>query len=504
LSLRSGQLDEAAGALVDLDQGDPRVADEHLALALARGEWERVATAPLDRSRSSRAWRLRGEALLELGQLESARQALRCADELDPDHAITLLVCGLVDPPDAARFTELYALAPGLLSDAARELGVAIWIDGGVVDDPAVLLRVCQRARALLTADRSSAPISYRSASGLGTTQLRHVPAAGVARATHVDDEVDLGRAARLLLRSLERQPKGTRGGAGAHRATAVRSLDAGQIEQFMADGYVHLRGAFARALAESIVDGTHRRLSEDPERWLSGPQAQRLAAECVAYDRDDPSTWPQGRVDVLGERPFTISEFSPFAERAVFQLLGDAGRIRTRSWTSNLIVQYPRRGDWDPAARAWAPTPDQESWHLDSPSVTTRLDQLRTGLLVFIVFSDLQPASGNSWLALDSPAKVARALAAAPEGVDFCDVHAGRAITKHCERLFEVTGEAGDLLLVHPLMLHSASPNPSPRIRFLGNPMVYLQGPLDHRRADPSPVELAIARALAGRTELV
>ncbi len=57
---------------------------------------------------------------------------------------------------------------------------------------------------------------------------------------------------------------------------------------------------------------------------------------------------------------------------------------------------------------------------------------------------------------------------------------------------------QAGDVFLVHPLMLHSASPNPSPRIRFMSNPMIYLQEPMDHTRADPSPVEQVIARALA------
>ncbi|PRQ10051.1 phytanoyl-CoA dioxygenase family protein [Enhygromyxa salina] len=496
LSLLQGRLDEAAAALAGVDASDPGVADEHLALALARGQYDLVAAASLDHSRSSRAWRLRAEASLELGQFDRAREALARADE--PDHAITALISTLIDAGDGARSPDaarLHALAPGLLSDAARELGVAIWIDGGIVDDPAVLLRVCTRARSLLSADRSSAPISYRSASGAGTTQLRHVPAAAIARVAHADDERDLDRVARLLLRSSQTNRR-----RSAHTATAARSLDAEQIEQFMADGYVHLRGAFPRALAESIVDSAHRRLAQDPARWLSGPHVQRQAAELAGYDRNEPRTWPQGRVDVVGEHPLTINEFSPFAERAVFQLLGDAGRIRTRSWTSNLIIQYPRRGEWDPSARAWVPTANQESWHLDSPSVHTRLDQLRTGLLVFIVFSDLLPASGNSWLALDSPARVARALAAAPEGVDFCDVHAGRRITRECERLFEVTGEAGDLLLVHPLMLHSASPNPSPRIRFLGNPMVYMQTPLDHRRADPSPVEQVIARALADR----
>ncbi|PRQ05258.1 hypothetical protein ENSA5_03770 [Enhygromyxa salina] len=508
LAMVCGRLDEAARLLGD----DTGPLDERMALALARGELEAVTRRRLDASASARAWRVRGEALLELAtrldpeaserarHLDAASEALARAAEREPDNAITELLRALVasargeaDPSAGRRFVELYALAPGLLSDAARELALPLWVDGGMIDDRAQLGRICERARTLLTADRSSSPISYRTVrepgEDPGTARLRHLADPAVARATHAADAVDLGKAAQLLLRSIERGRKGR----GAHRAASGRSLDAAQIEGFMADGYVHLRGAFPRALAESIVASAHRRLREDPARWLGGREVERRAAKLRGYDPEDPKTWPQGRLDVLGERSFTISEFSPFAERAVFQLLGDAARVRTRSWTSNLIAQYPYR---EPL-RDWVPEPDQESWHLDSPSTHTRIDELRTGLLVFILFSDLSSAGGNSWLALDSPAKVARALAAAPEGVDFCHDDAGSAITRTCERFFEVTGEAGDLLLVHPLMLHSASPNPSTRIRFLGNPMVYLQAPLDHRRADPSPVERVIARAL-------
>jgi hypothetical protein len=52
----------------------------------------------------------------------------------------------------------------------------------------------------------------------------------------------------------------------------------------------------------------------------------------------------------------------------------------------------------------------------------------------------------------------------------------------------------------MHPLMMHSSSPNRSGRIRWMGNPMVYLNAPLDPFRpvAELSPVELAIHRAIA------
>jgi tetratricopeptide (TPR) repeat protein len=485
VSLLRGDLDEAAARIAAWSDDEPQLIEERMALALARGQLEVVLDSQTD-PRGAWPWRLRGEALLRLGRREEARAALLRAAELEPDHATTELLRTLADDrdPSVERFLELDKLATGLLSDAAREMGVTLWVDGGLLDDPPTLARVCAHALSMLTADRST-PISYRTGA-----KLRHLAEPTIARTAHADDAADLGLAAKLLVRAIEKH----RG--SAHRATAARSLDAAQIDAFLADGYVHLRGAFPRELAASIVASAHRRLRENPATCLPAEQAKReaarLAARGIHYDADDPSTWPEGRLDIEGERRFTISEFSPFAERAVFQLLGDAARVRTRSWTSNLIVQYPM-----PNLSEWVPAPEHQSWHLDSPSTQTRIDELRTGLLVFIVFSDLLPDSGNSWLALDSPAKVARKLAGAPEGIDFCNDQAGCAITRTCERFFELTGEAGDLFLVHPLMLHSASLNPSPRIRFLGNPMVYLQEPLDLRRSELSPVERLIARAL-------
>src|SRR5690606_35953942 len=103
-------------------------------------------------------------------------------------------------------------------------------------------------------------------------------------------------------------------------------------------------------------------------------------------------------------------------------------------------------------------PERDWESWHLDAPSTHTRLTELRAGLLVFVLYGDAEPGSGNTWLALDSPAKVARLLAANPAGVDFCRADTAPQITSTCARAFELTVEAGDLFSVHPLMLHSAS----------------------------------------------
>lgn len=68
------------------------------------------------------------------------------------------------------------------------------------------------------------------------------------------------------------------------------------------------------------------------------------------------------------------------------------------------------------------------------------------------------------------------------------------------CQDFLELTGQTGDLTLLHPLTLHASSPNPTGRPRFMTNPPVALKAPLDFNRENPSDfslVERAILQAL-------
>ncbi|HVI02506.1 MAG TPA: phytanoyl-CoA dioxygenase family protein [Enhygromyxa sp.] len=492
LHLRLGQLQQAAAELIHARIEDALA--ERWALWLARGRARELAEAALPERPSVRLRLLQAEALLECGELERAAERVSEATVSSPRGSAGAELLRVVIEarvsgrgPTRERFAEVYALAPGLLSDAARELGLALWIDGGLGEDSEQLLRCCERARQLLTADRG-ARLWYRTRAADGALRLRCGCDPNERAAAHEHDGKDLEQASALLQRTLSKRPPS----GAARRAAAAGVLSDEQIEGFIADGYVHLRDAFSLALAQAVVHDAQQRLREQPERWLRSP----IAIEQLRnYDPDDPQTWPTGRVDLLGRRRFAIHEFSPTCARAVTQLLGGAQRVGTRSWADDLIIMFPSDGEHEQIA----PSPDWSSWHLDAPRVDTRLDNLSAGLLVFIVFNELEPASGNTWLALDSPAKVARALADSADGLDFCQLDTAPSITRTCARFFELTGAAGDIYLVHPLMLHSASVNPSPRVRWLGNPMIYVAGVLDHRRPNASPVELSIARALAG-----
>ena len=58
-----------------------------------------------------------------------------------------------------------------------------------------------------------------------------------------------------------------------------------------------------------------------------------------------------------------------------------------------------------------------------------------------------------------------------------------------------EVTGDAGDVVLIHPFMLHASSNNVIGKPRFMSNPPVVLKEPLNLNLEDPadfSPLERA------------
>jgi hypothetical protein len=67
-------------------------------------------------------------------------------------------------------------------------------------------------------------------------------------------------------------------------------------------------------------------------------------------------------------------------------------------------------------------------------------------------------------------------------------------------ESFFEMTGEVGDVILLHPFMLHTASKNLLRHVRVITNPPVSLKEPFNfnrERKEDYSLVELKTMRDL-------
>lgn len=67
----------------------------------------------------------------------------------------------------------------------------------------------------------------------------------------------------------------------------------------------------------------------------------------------------------------------------------------------------------------------------------------------------------------------------------------------KKCSKFVEMTGEIGDVILLHPLMMHSASKNYLRIPRIITNPPVALKKPFNFARDDPSEYSVVERKTL-------
>ncbi len=254
-----------------------------------------------------------------------------------------------------------------------------------------------------------------------------------------------------------------------------TRALTSSDIDHFLHKGYVKLEGAFPREVAE---------------RW---------SQECftrLGYDLEDPSTWKEVRIHMGGDRRVDVKEFAPAVFDAMCDLLGGAERIGGPvQWSDHFIVNLGIGADdpWQPADK-WP-----NGWHKDGDFFRHFLDSPEQGLLVFVNWTDVVHLGGPTYIATDSVPVVARFLAEHPEGIlpggfDF------RGLVGQCHEFEEAVGNAGDVFLLHPFVLHAASQNILRRIRIITNPPVHLNEPMRFDRNDPadfSAVERGVLQGL-------
>ncbi len=253
-----------------------------------------------------------------------------------------------------------------------------------------------------------------------------------------------------------------------------TRILSDEQIEQFLTRGHVVLRECFPREVAQEWVARGFTRLG---------------------YDLENPATWAEKRIHMPTVQFANVQEFAPQVFQAMGELVGGIERIEAPRWGDGFICNLGIGAD-----RAWdAPSPQVKGWHKDGDFFRHFLNSPEQGLLVIVLWTDIEPQGGGTFVACDSIPFVARFLAARPEGVlpngfDF------QELVSECHDFIEVTGRAGDVVLIHPFVLHSASQNHRSTARLITNPPIHLREPMNFNRenaADFSLVERAILRGL-------
>lgn len=254
--------------------------------------------------------------------------------------------------------------------------------------------------------------------------------------------------------------------------------LTPADIEQFVTQGFVHLKDCFdcsPGTLAHKWVEDT----------WVRN-----------GLDKQDMSTWPIGKIHMPGTEHIAAQEMAPHAVEAILDLCGGADRIvgDQITWGNGFIANYGygRDQEWE------APSADQNGWHKDGDFFRHFLDSPEQALLTIIVFSDIGPRGGGTFIAPDSIRHVAEFLLAHPEGVE-PDAFSHAGIIKKCSEFVELTAKAGDVVLLHPYMMHRSSFNHSQHARFIINPCCKFKDPMCFQRDDGaySPVERGVLHAL-------
>jgi hypothetical protein len=251
--------------------------------------------------------------------------------------------------------------------------------------------------------------------------------------------------------------------------------LTAEQIEFFLEHGYVTIPQCFTREDAQPWLD----------EAWIR-----------LGYDADDPGTWIEQRVHMPSRRRVEVKDFAPRAWAAACELLGGEDRIeQPYTWGDGFILNLGVGADrpWEP------PSASAPGWHKDGDFFRHFLDSPEQGLLTLVLWSDIEPRGGGTFVAADSVGPVARLLADTPEGILPDDFDYDDLISR-CDRFVETTGRLGDVVLLHPFILHAVSQNHRGTARFITNPPIALKEPMRFDRADPaahSVVERAVLRAL-------
>ncbi|KAI0768809.1 hypothetical protein BD413DRAFT_561666 [Trametes elegans] len=256
------------------------------------------------------------------------------------------------------------------------------------------------------------------------------------------------------------------------------------QCAHFLEHGWVKIRNAVKEEYLKQFTENV----------WVR-----------LGYDPDDKSTWIEEKIHMPRHREVPTREFMPEAWGAMCELLGGEDKIDPTLFEScgdSLIVNLGAE-QWEKAEIA---PKDLGNWHIDGDWFTHFLDSGEQGLTVIVLFNDIVPRGGGTYIAPDGIKNVVRWLYDHPEGVGGGDMaqdpDGSRSICsiQSCKDFVELTGNAGDVILLHPFMPHSASKNHLRIPRFITNPPVTLKEPLNLNRdaeADYSLVELKILRAL-------
>lgn len=268
----------------------------------------------------------------------------------------------------------------------------------------------------------------------------------------------------------------------------SYRFLSPEQVEHFIDYGWIKMPAAFTKIQADEWM----------ADLWVR-----------LGYDKNDKSSWILEKVNMPSHNSIDVREFAPKVWGAICDLTGGEERLDPASalWSDAFIVNFGSEA----SKGTVVPPRDLDNWHVDGDFFLHYLDSPEQGLLVIPVLSDIAENGGGTYVCPDGIGVVARHLRDNPEGVTPYMARRGEEDTHHefswfveqvkdsskCNLFQQMTGNVGDVILLHPLMLHSASKNALHTPRIITNPSVYMKEPLNFDRQDPEEHSLVELKTL-------
>ncbi len=256
--------------------------------------------------------------------------------------------------------------------------------------------------------------------------------------------------------------------------------LTEAQIQSFLDKGYLVVNDCLDTAIAHRWIDEAYARLG---------------------YDKHDPSTWQKDIIWMDHKNQLPVRELAPKAWAAILEVVGGEDRLETQVmqidskhfstinssiWSDAFIVNFHKGADqpWQP------PSAKVGGWHKDGSYFKHFLDSREQALLTVVLWSDMLHQGGGTFIAPDSVRLMARYLSQHPEGVNPKDFKFQEMISE-CTQFEEITGKAGDFVMLHPFMLHASSQNVIGKPRFMSNPPIVLKEPMNLNRENPEDFSL-------------
>ncbi len=150
--------------------------------------------------------------------------------------------------------------------------------------------------------------------------------------------------------------------------------LSQAEIQQFVERGFVKVEGCFDRQFGLDLT---------------------RAACERLLCSLDDPARWPEGRIRPPQTASYDAAQIAPKAWAAACQLVGGADRVLPPyEWTDNFVANFGREEglEWAPPGPVIQP---HQEWHVDGDFFRHFLDSPEQGLLVVVLFSDIDERGG-------------------------------------------------------------------------------------------------------------